>query len=252
MLPKLTKSSLHLNWVPKLCVTSVIALTMASCSTIGINTNTPKATNISTNGEKIVINSQGIPNYYLVKEGDTVSKIARRYSLNFRSIGQLNGLDSRYTIYKGQWLKLWDTNVFGVQSTITQHHKSNTVLSGVYQYPTGNSIISYFNSNNGIVGMWFTGAQGDPVVASQGGTVVYSGDGLPEYGKLILIQHRDGLVTAYAHNSMLYVKEGDRVNQGQQIAAMGKTGQTNQVGLEFQVRKNGVPIDPMTVISKSY
>src|SRR5699024_11773356 len=57
-------------------------------------------------GPKIITNGQGVPNYYRVQRGDTVSQIAARYRLNYRQIGAINGLDSKYTIYSGQWLKL--------------------------------------------------------------------------------------------------------------------------------------------------
>ena len=100
------------------------------------------------------------------------------------------------------------------------------------------------------MGMWFAGTMGDPVLASQSGTVLYSGNGLPEYGNLIMIRHSDNYITAYAHNSTLLVKEGDAVQRGQRIANMGSSGQTNQVGLEFQVRLNGNPIDPRAVLGR--
>ncbi|HJH08999.1 MAG TPA: M23 family metallopeptidase, partial [Psychrobacter pasteurii] len=50
------------------------------------------------------------------------------------------------------------------------------------------------------------------------------------------------------HNSQLLVKEGDQVQAGQRIATMGSTGQTTMVGLQFQVRENGTPIDPRAVL----
>jgi len=98
--------------------------------------------------------------------------------------------------------------------------------------------------------MWFAGKEGDPVIASQAGTVLYSGNGLPEYGNLIMIRHSENYITAYAHNSQLLVKEGDQVQRAQRIASMGSSGQTNQVGLEFQVRLNGNPIDPRAVLGR--
>ena len=98
--------------------------------------------------------------------------------------------------------------------------------------------------------MLFSGNIGDPVLASQGGNVMYAGNGLEEYGNLVMIRHSDNYITAYAHNSELLVKEGDSVQRGQRIASMGNSGQTNQVGLEFQVRLNGNPIDPRSVLSR--
>ncbi|MGM8888563.1 M23 family metallopeptidase, partial [Psychrobacter sp. 1U2] len=90
----------------------------------------------------------------------------------------------------------------------------------------------------------------DPVLASQSGTVLYAGDGLTEYGNLIMIRHSGDYITAYAHNSQLLVKEGEAVQRGQRVASMGSSGQTNQVALQFQVRLNGNPIDPRAVLGR--
>lgn len=224
----------------------------------------------------IITNSQGVPNYHLVRRGDTVSQIASRYRLNYRQVGALNGLDSKYTIYSGQWLKLWhgeqsaparpasnnNYNVSAAPSTPPQQYTPPPTTGSTpvyemtanstsgYEYPSRNQVIRNFDASAGNMGMWFAGKMGDPVLASQSGTVLYSGDGLPEYGNLIMIRHSDSYITAYAHNSQLLVKEGDVVQSGQRIANMGSSGQTNQVALEFQVRLNGNPIDPRAVLGR--
>lgn len=63
--------------------------------------------NSGANKQSIMTNSRGVPNRYMVKQGDTVSKIAERYGLDWRAIGRMNNLNSSYTIYTGQWLTLW-------------------------------------------------------------------------------------------------------------------------------------------------
>ena len=222
-------------------------------------------------GPTIVTNSQGVPNYYLVKRGDTVSGIAARYRLNYRQVGAINGLDSKYTIYSGQMLKLWQGGeasnqvannipntrpVYNTASTPTPsssptpaYEMTANSTSG-YEYPSRNQVVRNFDASTGNMGMWFAGKEGDPVLASQNGTVLYSGNGLAEYGNLIMIRHSDNYITAYAHNSQLLVKEGEPIQIGQRIATMGSSGQTNQVGLEFQVRLNGNPIDPRAVLGR--
>ena len=217
-----------------------------------------------------------MPNYYRVQRGDTVSQIAARYRLNYRQIGAINGLDSKYTIYSGQWLKLWqgepvranNNNRYNAPAqTRSQPSYTPPVTSSPsysqtpvyevtanatsgYEYPSRNQVIRNFDAAAGNMGMWFAGNVGDPVLASQSGTVLYSGNGLPEYGNLIMIRHSDNYITAYAHNSALLVKEGEAVQRGQRIANMGSSGETNQVGLEFQVRLNGNPIDPRAVLGR--
>lgn len=60
---------------------------------------------------QIITDSKGVPNRYQVKQGDTVSRIAQRYNLDWRKIGEINNLNSSYTIYTGQWLTLWTGNI---------------------------------------------------------------------------------------------------------------------------------------------
>ncbi|MDO5769441.1 MAG: M23 family metallopeptidase [Psychrobacter sp.] len=223
-------------------------------------------------GPKVITNANGVPNYYQVRRGDTVSHIAARYGLNYRQLGALNGLDSQYTIYTGQWLKLWQggssynnnasssspsynkssstSNSYPMPTQPSPNYGSTVPQAKGYIYPTSNQVIRNFDDKSGTMGMWFTGQAGDPVVASESGVVLYSGDGLPEYGNLIMIRHGENYITAYAHNSQLLVKEGDQVQRGQRIASMGRTGQTDKVALEFQVRLNGNPIDPRAVLGR--
>ncbi|WP_246542686.1 peptidoglycan DD-metalloendopeptidase family protein [Paludibacterium yongneupense] len=109
-------------------------------------------------------------------------------------------------------------------------------------WPTDGKVLrGYSDSNKGIdIG----GTPGQAVVAAGDGTVVYSGNGLRGYGKLIIIKHNKTYLSAYAHNSQLLVKEGQTVKKGQKIAKMGNTD-ADQVKLHFEVRRFGIPVDPM-------
>lgn len=84
---------------------------------------------------------------------------------------------------------------------------------------------------------------GTPIVAAASGKVIFA-DVQAQYGKMVEIDHGNGLVTRYAHCSMLFVKEGDLVLRGQRIAAVGSTGRATGPHLHFEVRLNGVPQDP--------
>jgi hypothetical protein len=66
----------------------------------------------------------------------------------------------------------------------------------------------------------------------------------PAYGKMIEIDHGNGLVSRYAHTSAMYAKEGDLVVRGQKVAAVGSTGRSTGPHLHFEVRLNGVPQNP--------
>ena len=82
------------------------------------------------------------------------------------------------------------------------------------------------------------------MVASAEGKVVYSGEGLRGYGKLVIIKHNPTYLSAYAHNQTILVKEGQSVSKGQKIAEMGSSG-TDTVKLHFEVRRQGKPVDPL-------
>ncbi len=80
--------------------------------------------------------------------------------------------------------------------------------------------------------------------AACAGRVVYTGSGLRGYGNLIIIKHGDNLLSAYAHNSEMLVREGQEVAGGQPIAHMG-TGPHQIAALYFEIRLNGKPVDPL-------
>lgn len=96
-------------------------------------------------------------------------------------------------------------------------------------------------------GIDIAGDEGDPVIAVAAGQVVYAGTGIPGYGELLILRHNTRYLSAYGHNDRLLVGEGDRVNAGDQIATRGSSG-TNSVKLHFEIRENGKPVDPMSLL----
>jgi murein DD-endopeptidase MepM/ murein hydrolase activator NlpD len=86
--------------------------------------------------------------------------------------------------------------------------------------------------------------EGAIVRAAADGLVLYAGDDLKNYGNVILIRHRNGWVTAYAYNKKMLVKRGDRVRQGQPIAAVGLVAAVSFPQLHFEVRRNSELLDP--------
>jgi lipoprotein NlpD len=113
-----------------------------------------------------------------------------------------------------------------------------------WRWPADGSLIKRFQSGDAIPGIEIAGKTGDPVRAAADGVVVYSGNGLVGYGELVIVKHNDSFLSAYGHNSKRLVKEGQRVSAGQQIAEMGATGASRDE-LQFQIRKDGNPVDPM-------
>jgi lipoprotein NlpD len=115
-------------------------------------------------------------------------------------------------------------------------------------WPITGQLLKQFSSEGvGSKGIDIAGKRGDIVKASADGVVVYAGEGLVGYGKLIILRHNDEYITAYAHNDRLIAGEGQRVKLGQNIAEMGSTG-TDRDKLHFEIRYKGKPIDPLTIL----
>jgi murein DD-endopeptidase MepM/ murein hydrolase activator NlpD len=85
---------------------------------------------------------------------------------------------------------------------------------------------------------------GTPVRAAENGVVVYAGSSIPGFGRMLLVRHADGFMTAYAHNSALDVGVGDKVLRGQPIAQVGSTGDVASPQLHFELRLGAKPVDP--------
>lgn len=117
-----------------------------------------------------------------------------------------------------------------------------------WRWPSRGKVIRTFAANVH-KGIDIAGKRGDPVTSAAAGKVVYAGAGVTGYGSLIIVKHNDTYLSAYGHNERLLVSEGSVVNAGQQIATMGSSG-TNSVKLHFELRRQGKPMDPLTLLPK--
>ena len=115
------------------------------------------------------------------------------------------------------------------------------------------SLISWGWPSSGPVTQQFTtaskgidigGSLGAPVVAAADGKVMYSGNGVRGLGNLIIINHENGFITAYAHNQTLLAKTGESVKRGAKIAEIGQSDTTSP-RLHFEIRRQGTPVDPL-------
>lgn len=112
-------------------------------------------------------------------------------------------------------------------------------------WPTNGKVISSFSAGDPArKGINISGQEGQDIVASAAGDVVYSGNGLIGFGELIIIKHSDRMLTAYAHNRRRLVQEGERVAAGGKIAEMGRNDQ-EKIILHFELRVAGKPVDPL-------
>jgi murein DD-endopeptidase MepM/ murein hydrolase activator NlpD len=92
-------------------------------------------------------------------------------------------------------------------------------------------------------GLDFMADSGTPIHAAADG-IVTQAERAPDYGNIVRLDHGFGLDTRYAHLSGFLVKVGDRVSKGQPIGTVGSTGRSTGPHLHYEVRLNGVPLDP--------
>lgn len=189
---------------------------------------------------------------HTVKAGETLYEIAFKYNLDYRDLAKFNHLDASYKIYPNQQLALsasGKTKSFSQTISVkksSEKRQTPLVKNGNWHWPCQGTIHKRFCKQGDDLhkGIDITAPFATPIFATQGGKVVYAGEGLRGYGKLLIIKHNEDFLSAYAHNHALLVKEGMEVTTGQKIALMGKSD-TDEVKLHFQIRYRGKPVDPL-------
>lgn len=127
---------------------------------------------------------------------------------------------------------------------------SNSADPKSWKWPTkGRVLRGYVAGDPARNGLDIAGQEGQSVSASSGGLVVYSGNGLIGYGELIIIKHSENMLSAYAHNKIRLVNEGEQVSSGQKIAEMGRNTSDEQL-LHFEIRSRGKPVNPLIYLPK--
>mgnify|MGYP003858804789 CR=1 FL=1 len=217
--------------------------------------------------------------HHTVSRGETLYSIAWRYGKDFRELAAINGIAAPYQIYPGQHLRLSgrapvaaappvakkrpqsaaakprsttkSTAKNKKSSTPTKPRQPVARASGSpiqWRWPTKGNVISGFRAGDPLrKGVDIAGEKGDSVLAAANGTVIYAGNALRGYGKLLIVKHNEEYLSAYAHNHKLLVEEGSEVKAGQRIAELGSSG-TDRNKLHFEIRRNGQPVDPMAYL----
>ncbi len=172
-----------------------------------------------------------------VRAGDSLWRIARMYQVEEEQIIEANGLEDPSRLQVGQELI-----VPGAKVAATAIASPNGELA----WPLRGRITSSFGMRWGRMhyGIDIAASHGTTVRAAASGKVIYSG-WKGGYGNTVMIDHGDGVVTLYAHNSSLLVRVGQRVSAGQPIARVGSTGRSTGPHLHFEVRIDGKPQDPL-------
>jgi lipoprotein NlpD len=109
-------------------------------------------------------------------------------------------------------------------------------------WPSDGRIVATFDDGRN-KGIDIAGKPGQQVMAASAGKVMYAGSGIRGYGNLVIVKHSNSLLSAYAHNRSIVVKEGQTVSKGQVIAEMGDSD-ADSVKLHFEIRQQGKPVDP--------
>lgn len=216
---------------------------------------------------------QYTPKIYTVQKGDTLYGVSWAFGLDYKQVAQWNGIKPPYIIHIGDQIHLYSKEqkntaktkpivltslprqVQPVKTRVATVPVEETVVlqtapaSGKWSWPAQGNLVGKFSPKAGNKGIQIAGAEGSPIRATSSGQVVYAGEGLRGYGKLIIIKHSPEYISAYAHNREILVREGQAINSGQQIASMGQTD-TNTPMLHFEIRKSGNPIDPIKLLNQ--
>lgn len=200
--------------------------------------------------------------WHVVKEGETLATLSEKAAVPVEDLREINGLAKGQEPKAGQLLFLLgpdkheQTKIVGATevprrgpgSVTNTEHRPQAREDGRLAWPVARPLVSStFGDRWGRhhEGIDLSAPLGTAVFAADDGVVIYSDNLLSGYGNMIIIEHRGGLLTAYAHNSVLMAQRGDKVRRGQPIARVGQSGRATAPHLHFEVRLGDEPRDPL-------
>lgn len=189
---------------------------------------------------------------YKVAAGDSIYSLAKKYKSDAQKIVNFPANDfadlDTFALNIGQVLFIPD----GVMPEAAPVYKAAPVpkfiagSGGHFMWPTQGQITQYPVSYHMAVDIANRAAP--PVAAGDGGTVVFAGCVKYGYGCHVIINHGDGFQTLYGHLQSFNVSAGQSVGRGQVIGRMGSTGRSSGTHLHFEVRRNGVAVNPLSYL----
>ena len=203
------------------------------------------------------------PKQYIVRPGDTLYSIAWRFNLDPRQVARLNSIPAPHTIFPGQLLRLTGNPVAQASKPAARAkvEKQPTTskakpapkpravkpipATNKWHWPVPDRPSQEFSRSS--KGMDYLLAQDRAISAAGAGEVVYAGNGIGGYERLIIVRHAGNLLSAYSFSGKLAVSEGQSVKAGQKVADIIKVGRSSQK-LHFELRAGGKPINPRSVI----
>lgn len=205
-----------------------------------------------------VADAAGSSVMHVVQPGQTLWRIARAYGIDLESLCAANEIDDPTEIGQGRVLVIpGATAVLDVPAypaEIPHHPRRLEARAASFRWPLpGGKIVSGFGApRRGRLhhGIDIAATRGAAVLAAAAGRVEYVGNGMRGYGNTVIIDHGNGLRSLYAHNSRVLVRRGERVDPGQPVARVGRTGNATAEHCHFEIRKGGVPIDPLRYLAE--
>ncbi len=224
--------------------------------TLGIDFNILVANNPNVKNGKIIAGQKlqyptvnGL--YYTVRKGDSLSRISQKYGVKIGDLIDTNELGSS-NLKVGQKLFVKNPSLDKISATTRVSGKS-TSNAFAFQWPVKwRGVTSPFGKRFHPVlkrtiyhqGVDLRAAVGASLYAPESGRVSTAG-WLGGYGKIIILKHKNGYETRMGHLDKIYVTPGQYVKKGDLIGKTGKTGRVTGPHLHFEIRKNGVPQNPM-------
>jgi len=199
--------------------------------------------------------------HHTVQRGETLSGIARRYGVSTRALARDNAIANVDHIEAGQKVFIRarsKTEESREAPTRTAQATADTSTSltrthsvrgtGRLAWPLKGTVARRYGGSVGggpARGIAIRAARGAAVKAADNGLVVVCCEHMRGYGKVVVLDHGNGLITVYANNDTLLVRPGESVRKGQSIARVGSTGRAARSQLEFRVYRWGLPQDPL-------
>ena len=187
--------------------------------------------------------------YHTVEPGDTLESIAKKYKVDVSAITDypLNHLSPPYELLVEQKLIVPDGQkpyiprvVHAYQGPIPEDAAQGT---GSFGWPVSGRITQKYWDRHRAIDIG--GAKGSPIYAADSGYVTYAGWSDVGYGYMLIIDHRNGFQTLYAHLSWYFPEVGDSVAKGELIGKVGSTGRSTGPHLHFEIIQNGVKRNPL-------
>jgi murein DD-endopeptidase MepM/ murein hydrolase activator NlpD len=185
--------------------------------------------------------------HHLVRPGETLAAIGRLYGVSWQTLAKANQLADPHLIEVGQSIWIPSDSGNAHRGIPPRAVPARFAPDHLLQWPTQGVLSSSFGMREGRLhaGIDISGERGTPIVAADEGIVLFSGRGPNGYGNTVMLQHRHGLITLYAHNERNVVRPGDWLRQGQIVAFMGDSGRASGTHLHFEVHQDGQLADPL-------